>query len=43
MQKKYMRQILDYNVKKFSLIIKDNKDMISFTKILIQANNNAVL
>lgn len=34
-KKDYKKQILDYNIKKFSLIIKSNFNMFFHTKILI--------
>ena len=43
MKKGYERQILDYNVEKFSLMVKDDIDMFSFAEILTQANKNVVL
>ncbi len=43
MKKKYKRQILDYNVEKFSLIVRDNIDLFSSTEILTQAIKNATL
>ncbi len=43
MRKDYKRQILDYNVEKFSLMVRDDIDLISSTKILTQTNKNAAL
>ena len=43
MRKGYEKQILDHNVKKFSLIIRANLDMFSSTETLIQADQNAAL
>ena len=43
MRKGYKKQILDHNVEKFSLIIKDDIDMFSFTKTLTEVNKNAAL
>lgn len=43
MRKSYKKQILDYNVKKFSLIIKVALNMFFFAEILTQANQNAKL
>ncbi len=43
MRKGYEKQILDYNVEKFSLMIRYNIDLFSSTKILTQANENATL
>lgn len=42
-RKSYEKQILDHNVKKFSLIVRVNLDMFFSTKILTQANQNAKL
>ena len=42
-KKSYMRQILDYNVEKFSLMVRDDINIFSFTKILTQADKNAIL
>ena len=42
-KKGYEKQILDHNVEKFSLIVKDDIDMFSSTKTLTKANKNAVL
>ena len=35
MKKGYKKQILDYNIEKFILIIRDNINIFSSTKILI--------
>ncbi len=43
MRQNYGRQILDYNVGKFSLMVKDDIDLFSFTEILTQGNENAAL
>ena len=43
MRKSYEKQILDYNIKKFSLMVRDDIDMFSSTKILTEANKNAEL
>ena len=43
MRKSYKKQILDYNVEKSSLMVKDNIDIFSSTKILIQASKNTIL
>ena len=43
MRKGYEKQILDHNVEKFSLIVRDDKDIFSFTEILIKANKNVAL
>ena len=42
MRKDYEKQILNYNIEKFSLMIRDNIDMFSSTKILIQVDKNAI-
>lgn len=42
-KKNYKRQILYYNIQKFSLIIKSNIDIFSYTKILILSDKNAIL
>ncbi len=42
-KKGYKRQILDYNIEKFSLMVRDDIDLFSSTKILTQANENAPL
>lgn len=36
MRKNYKKQILDYNIKKFSRIIIDDIEIFSSTKILMQ-------
>ncbi len=43
MRKGYEKQILDYNIEKFSLIVGDDIDLFSSTKILTQADENAAL
>ena len=43
MRKGYEKQILDYNIEKFSLMVRDNIDIFSFTKILTEADKNAAL
>ncbi len=43
MRKGYKKQILDYNVEKFNLMIRDDTDLFSSTKILTQADENAAL
>lgn len=43
MRKNYEKQILNHNIEKFSLMVKDDINMFLFTKILIQANKNGVL
>lgn len=42
-KKSYKKSILDYNIKKFSLIIRVNLNKFFFTKILIQVNQNIIL
>lgn len=42
-KKDYKKQILDHNIKKFNLIIRDNIDMFSSTKTLINVDKNAIL
>lgn len=42
-KKGYKKQILDYNIKKFSLIVKANLNMFFSIKILTQAKQNAAL
>ncbi len=43
MRKGYEKQIPDYNVEKFSLMVRDDIDLFSSTEILTQANENAAL
>ncbi len=43
MRKGYEKQILDYNVKKFSLMVRDDIDLFSSTEILTQVDENAAL
>lgn len=43
MRKNHEKQILNHNIEKFSLMVKDDINMFLFTKILIQANKNGVL
>ncbi len=43
MRKSYKKQILDYNIKKFSLMIKNNINKFSSHEILIQANKNIIM
>ena len=38
MRKDYEKQILDHNVEKFSLMVKNDIDMFSSTEILTKAN-----
>lgn len=39
----YKKQIVDHNVEKFRMIVRDDIDMFLTTKILMQANKNTVL
>ena len=43
MKKGYEKQILNHNVEKFSLMVRDNINMFSFTKTLTETNKNAAL
>ena len=43
MRTDYKKQILDLNIEKFSLIVKDNIDMFSSTKTLTKADKNVTL
>ncbi len=43
MRKSYEKQILDRNVEKFSLIVRDDIDMFSSTETLTEADKNATL
>ena len=43
MKKGYKKQILDHNVEKFDLMIRDDIDMFFSIKTLIEANKNAAL
>lgn len=43
MRKGYEKQILDHNVEKFSLMVRDDIDMFSSTETLTQADKIAVL
>ena len=43
MRKGYEKQILDHNVEKFGLIIRDDIDIFSFIKTLTGANKNTKL
>ena len=42
-KKGYKRQILDYNVEKFNLMVRNDIDLFSSTKILTQTDKNAAL
>ena len=42
-RKSYKRQILDSNIEKFSLMIRNDIDLFFSTKILIHVNKNAGL
>lgn len=43
MRKSYEKQILDHNIRKFNLIIRDNIDMFSSIEVLTEVNKNATL
>ncbi len=43
MRKSYEKQILDHNVEKFSLMVKDDINMFSSTETLTEADKNAEL
>lgn len=43
MRKGYEKQILDHNIEKFSLIVRDDINIFSSIKILIKVNKNATL
>lgn len=43
MRKDYEKQILNYNIGNLNLIIRDDLDIFSSTKILTQIDKNAVL
>lgn len=43
MRKSYKKQILNHKLKKFSLIVRNDIDIFSFTKVLIEIDKNAVL
>ncbi len=43
MRKGYEKQILDYNVEKFSLMVRDNIDLFSSNEILTSADENVAL
>lgn len=43
MNKDYKNQILDHNVNKFNLMVKNNLDMFSSGKILTQTNQDIAL
>ncbi len=43
MRKSYEKQILDYNVEKFSLMVRDDINLFSSTEIVIQADENTAL
>lgn len=42
-RKDYKRQILDYNIEKLILIRRNNIDIFSFIKVLMQTYKNAIL
>lgn len=39
----YKKQILNYNVEKFSLMVRDHIDIFSLTEALSEVNKNAAL
>ncbi len=43
MKKDYEKQILDYNVEKFNLMVRDDIDLLSSTEILTQVDKNIAL
>lgn len=43
MRKDYKRKILDYNIEKFCLMVRDDIDLFLSTKTLIQVDKNDVL
>ncbi len=43
MRNSYEKQILDHNVEKFSLMVRDDIDMFSSNETLTEANKNAAL
>lgn len=43
MKKGYKNQILDYDVEKFNLIVKNDINIFVFSKSLIKANKNILL
>ena len=43
MKNDYEKQILDHNVEKFSLMVKDDIDIFSSTETLIKADKNTIL
>lgn len=43
MKKSYKKQILDYNIKKFSLIVRYNINIICSTKTLTEIDKNIIL
>ncbi len=43
MKKSYERQILDFNIENFSLMVRDDINLFSSTKILTQVDENAAL
>lgn len=42
-KKGYKKYIIDQNIKKFSLIVRNNIDIFFSSKILIKINKNAIL
>lgn len=43
MRKNYIRQILNHNVEKFSLIVRDDIYIFLSIEIIIQVNKNVIL
>lgn len=43
MKKDYKRQIVDYNIEKFNLMVKDDINIFLSTELLTQTNNNTIL
>lgn len=43
MRKGYEKQILDHNVEKFNIMVRDDIDMFSSTETLTEADKNAAL
>lgn len=43
MKKGYKGQVLNHNIEKFSQMVKDDMDIFSNTKILMQTNQNVIL
>ena len=43
MKKDYEKQILDHNVEKFSLMVREDIDMFSSIETIIEADKNAIM